>query len=368
MDKWLNLNKNGNDADDNATNSSQEGQSIGKQASNVRKRKYDESFLQFGFTFQNCKGNEQTLCLICNELLASESMKPSKLKRHLESKHVSYVNKPKEYFERLFKSLNKEKKIFEKFITVNKKYLLASYEVSYCIAKNKKPFTIGKDLVLPAAIKMVEILHGRKYGDDIRKIPLSNDTVSNRISDINKDQLIQLITRIKESLKFSIQLDETTDITKLAQLLVYVRYVYKESVEEELLFCCPMEDHTTGKKIYCKVGEFLKAEGLEWKNCCGICTDGAKAMTGKNIGFKSFFQAAHYDHITFTHCLIHREALAAKKLAPELNDVLQVAVKIINSIKGHALNSRLFSNLCKDTDSNYTTLLLHAEIRWLSRG
>ena len=143
-------------------------------------------------------------------------------------------------------------------MTVNEKYLLASYEVSYCIAKNKRQFTIGQDLVLPAAIKMVEILHGSKYGDDIRKIPLSNDTVSKRISDINKDQLVQLITRIKESLKFSIQLDETTDITKLAQLLVYVRHVYKESVEEELLFCRPMKDHTTGKDIYCKVDEFLK--------------------------------------------------------------------------------------------------------------
>ena len=38
----------------------------------------------------------------------------------------------------------------------------------------------------------------------------------------------------------------------------------------------------------------------------------AKAMIGKNVGFKSFFQAANYDHIIFAHCLIHREALAAK--------------------------------------------------------
>lgn len=30
MDKWLNLNKNGNDADDNATNSPHAGQSIEK--------------------------------------------------------------------------------------------------------------------------------------------------------------------------------------------------------------------------------------------------------------------------------------------------------------------------------------------------
>ena len=55
-------------------------------------------------------------------------------------------------------------------------------------------------------------------------------------------------------------------------------------------------------------------------------------------------------------------------IAPELNDVLQDAVKVINLIKSHALNSRLFSNLCKDTDSNYTTLLLHAEVRLLARG
>ena len=50
---------------------------------------------------------------------------------------------------------------------------------------------------------------------------------------------MQLITRIRESSQLSIQLDETTDITKLTQLLVYVTYVHKENVEEELLFCRP---------------------------------------------------------------------------------------------------------------------------------
>jgi len=333
----------------------------------MRKRKYDESFLGFGFTFKHCDGYEQPVCLICDEFLATESMKPSKLKRHFESKHAAYANKPKEYFERLLKTSNKEKENFEKFMTVNEKYLQASYEVSYLIAKNKKPYNIGENLVLPTAIKMVEILHGHKYANDIRKIPLSNDIVANRISEINKDQLDQLIGRIKESPKFSIQLDETTDNTKLAQLLVYVRYVYNESVEEEFLFCRTLTEHTRGKDIYGKVDEFFKDEGLDWKDCCGICTDGAKAMSGENIGFKSFVKAAN-NSITFTHCFIHREALASKQIAPELNEVFQNAVKIINFIKSRALNSRLFSNLCKDMDSCYTKLLLHAEVRWLSRG
>ena len=54
------------------------------------------------------------------------------------------------------------------------------------------------------------------------------------------------------------------------------------------------------------------------ENCYGLCADAAKAMAGKNIGFILFFQAANCDHITFTHSLIHREALAAKKLASKI--------------------------------------------------
>ena len=89
--------------------------------------------------------------MICNELLAAESMKLSKLKTHLESKHISRANKPKEYFERLLKSLNKEKNSFEKIMIVNEEYLRTSGETLCCIAKNKKLFTMGEDLVLPAA-------------------------------------------------------------------------------------------------------------------------------------------------------------------------------------------------------------------------
>jgi hypothetical protein len=42
------------------------------------------------------------------------------------------------------------------------KALLASLEVSYLIAKNKKLHTTGKKLLLPAAMKMDEIMNGKK--------------------------------------------------------------------------------------------------------------------------------------------------------------------------------------------------------------
>ena len=43
--------------------------------------------------------------------------------------------------------------------------------------------------------------------------------------------------------------------------------------------------------------------------------------------------------------------------------ISQDAVKIINYIK-----SRILSNLCKEMDPDFSSLLLHTEVRWLSRG
>ena len=55
-------------------------------------------------------------------------------------------------------------------------------------------------------------------------------------------------------------------------------------------------------------------------------------------------------------------------MSPELHKVLSDVIKIINEIRHKALNSRIFETLCKEMGSQYTHLLLHAEVRWLSRG
>ena len=89
------------------------------------------------------------------------------------------------------------------------------------------------------------------------------------------------------------------------------------------------------------------------------------AMMGKNIGFNTQLKAVA-PHCRIIHCFIHRQALAAKKLSIELYDVMNVCVKVVNLLKAKALNSRLFSELC--SDEKHKTLLLHTEVRWLSRG
>ncbi len=61
-------------------------------------RKYDISYLQFGFTVAGTDAEPLPQCVICADLLANDSMKPCKLKRHLETKHPTLKDKPLDFF------------------------------------------------------------------------------------------------------------------------------------------------------------------------------------------------------------------------------------------------------------------------------
>ena len=102
-----------------------------------------------------------------------------------------------------------------------------------------------EDLILPAAADMAGTMLWEKAQKTIQTISSSNNTVSQCISDIVGDVLKQLLLLIQAS-EFYELLDESTDVAGLAQLLVYVHYVYGWSIKEDILFCKPLETRTTG--------------------------------------------------------------------------------------------------------------------------
>ena len=152
-------------------------------------------------------------------------------------------------------------------------------------------------------------------------------------------------------MRYALQVDESTDISNSAQLLVFIRYSFDGKLHEDMLFCSILEGTCTGDAIFTELDSKLREMGLPWDQCVGVCTDGAGAMLGKKKGLRGkILQVA--PNVNFTHCIIHREALASKALVPELNSVPETAVKIVNFIKSRPLNARLFAILCKDMGSD----------------
>ena len=77
------------------------------------KRKYSEEFIKIGFTCILINDEPRPQCVVRSEVLANESLKAGKLKRHLTAKHSKFIDKPMSFFRRLEKELLSQKKLWQ---------------------------------------------------------------------------------------------------------------------------------------------------------------------------------------------------------------------------------------------------------------
>ncbi|XP_072377896.1 protein FAM200A-like [Diabrotica undecimpunctata] len=209
-------------------------------------------------------------------------------------------------------------------------------------------------------------MFGDNFAKKLESIPLSNDTVARRICDIAEDVQDQLLGKLRDKL-FSIQLDEATDSNKNAHFIAYVRFCDGISLVEEPLFCKPINLKATSLALFAILNDYINKAKIEWKNCVGIYTDGVRAMSGKFHSLQALVKQKSPMCI-WTHSMIHREALASKKMSPVLNIVLTTVVTVVNYIKMRPLKTRIFSAPCKGMGALHSALLFYCEARWLSRG
>uniref|UniRef100_A0A3B1IGG6 Uncharacterized protein n=1 Tax=Astyanax mexicanus TaxID=7994 RepID=A0A3B1IGG6_ASTMX len=331
------------------------------------KRWYQESFIEYGFIEAMDKVRAE--CIFCRDKLANESLKPCNLKRHQTTKHPETVGKPKEFFLRKKELLvaNRPQNIKDSLLRAgsdHRQATIASFECSLLIAKDKKPHTIGETLIKPACIKMAERMCGPQVANKFKIVPLSNNTVKDRIDRMAGNVENTLVEKLKTS-PFSIQLDETTTVAEEAILIVYAQYIEGTEVKQDILMSVNLKSTTRGEDIFSAVDTYITSHNIPYKNIVACCTDGAASMMGKNKGFNSRLKEKA-PHCLVFHCMVHRHALAGKHLCEDLNETLKTVVKIVNFIKARPVNRRIFAQLCED--ETHQTLLLHTEVRWLSRG
>lgn len=332
-------------------------------------RQYSIEYLKYG-VIPSLNNEQLPLCLLCERTFSNEGMKPSRMSDHLKIKHADKANKDVAYFRDLkmkFEKRSTIKGLFTKQSSQLEQGLIASYKISKLIAKCGKSHTIGETLILPAVKEIINTMMGPGTSDITSLIPLSNSSVSARIDEMSSNIESKLCDDLKTT-EFSLQLDETTLRDGEALLLAYVRYLNtNQEVSEELLFAEQLKTDTKGSTIYNVVEQFFNDKGIPLINVIACATDGAPSMIGRHRGFIAHLKEAIPGIFTI-HCVIHRQHLAAKHLSDRLHTTLQVVIKAVNKIKAHPLNTRIFRRLCHENEEEFERLLLHTEVRWLSKG
>ena len=231
-------------------------------------------------------GTEKPQCFLCGKVLANSSTKPVKLKKHLNADHPGNISDSCDTF------LQKKARFevsgtLDKygFVSTEKPLLVASYKIAYRIAKEKKSHSIAKTLIKPSALEMAEIVCGSNQTRKLEGIPKSNNVVESRI-DISENILKQVMEELATSpFSFSLQLDESTNVSYCSQLVCYVHYVNGNEIKE-FLFCEPLLETAKASNVFQKVNNFFVKQNFDWKKKIGsICTDGAPAMLGNKSEF-----------------------------------------------------------------------------------
>ena len=216
----------------------------------------------FGFTFvTDSDGSERPQCLLCGKVLANASLKPAKLKECLTSIHPKNTLDGVDFFHSKKARFEKARTLprFE-FVKMQKPCLKASYKVAYCIDKKKKAHTIIVTFVKPCVLEITELVCNTEQRKKVEAVPLPNNTISSRITNIFNNILEQLKTFL-----CSMQLDESTDVSQCAQLLAYVQYIHLHAIKEEFLFCKPLSETTKAADLLQMVNDFLAKQDFNWK-------------------------------------------------------------------------------------------------------
>uniref|UniRef100_A0A674DXZ8 SPIN-DOC-like zinc-finger domain-containing protein n=1 Tax=Salmo trutta TaxID=8032 RepID=A0A674DXZ8_SALTR len=309
-----------------------------------KKRKVDEECRVFqekcssSYLFTELNG--KAVCLVCSQHVAV--LKEYNLRRHYVSLHADkYDNfqgqQRREKVNELLAGLKKQQSVFTHSRDISDAAVKASYLIANEIAVPSKPFIEG-EFVKTCMMKAAEIVCPEKR-QAFANISLTRNTVADRISDLSVDLDSQLKQKVKSFIGFSVAIDESTDITDVAQLAIFIRGVDDTlTVTEEFVELVPMTDTTTAADIFTALVGALDRVGVEWSRAVSLATDGAPSMIGEKAG-----------------------------VVTKMDNVMKVVIQTVNFIRSRSLNHRQFDSLLREKDHIYG-LPYHTEVRWLSQG
>lgn len=143
----------------------------------------------------------------------------------------------------------------------------------------------------------------------IAKLLKCGRTKSMQVIDYIAKQASQKVISALRNKKFSLIVDETTDVSMVKSLVLVARYVDSARVVQDRFTALLELTKVDARSIFNLIKEFFATHEIPLKNLIGLATDGANVMAGDLGGLKALLSAEidfflHKMHMPFTPPLL----------------------------------------------------------------
>lgn len=197
---------------------------------------------------------------------------------------------------------------------------------------------------------------------------ISPDIQNELIEIVAQTVLSKIAAEVRCAGCLSVIIDETTDISRLEQVSICLRYVY-QGITKETFVGFYETASTDGESLYKLVKDVFTDMQLNLSNIVGQCFDGASNMTGKNKGLAARMLETSPTAI-YVHCYGHLLNLAVQDTMTDtevLRNALGTIQSLYNFIEASPKRHAVFESIDGGDKTLSIVLKSQSKTRWTCR-
>jgi hypothetical protein len=249
----------------------------------------------------------------------------------------------------------------QKQVEKQEQSLLKQMRLAYYICKENLAIRKYQSL-----LEVVNLNEGSKTTDLTH---FSEKSFRGFLSAFSKTIMREQIIRIRNARFYSILVDESMDVSKSQNLIVYFKY-YDLNTSRSLTEFAALKALTRSdaQGIFDTLNEIIKLFDLNFEKLLCLGSDGASVMVGSRMSLLQLLKDRN-PFITNVHCINHRLALASRSLIeqiPYLVEYFQIVSDIHNFFSKSSKRCSMLKEFQSTFDEDELRMVRLCPTRWLS--
>ncbi|XP_066585523.1 SCAN domain-containing protein 3-like [Prorops nasuta] len=302
---------------------------------------------------------DKVFCVACNKTLASGKWqvdRHSKAQNHVENMKKLNISEVRDFT--IPSTSSAEEKL-----SFNDRVKVAEIKLATFFVEHNIPFSYSGEL-----LNIFQEI-GKEPGI-LQSMFLGRLKLTNIINNVVCPYETRRITDTLKHQKFSVLVDETSDISNEKKMTLLTRYVDNKSlcVQTDLLQLINLDaSDCSAEKIFNAFSNELIKKEIPLSNIIGLGCDNASVMIGRNDSFKTKLLKKSPLLVTMP-CICHSCALVASNASKALPSACSSFIKnLVGFIRGSPKRTAIFKDFQMSFMGETSNILKYAETRWLSR-